>query len=69
MNYGSVERIKKAIDGIDPEEKLILIEYIANSIRKEKIKATSKHSFSDLAGKLTWSGDALEEQRKLRNEW
>ena len=69
MNYGSVERIKKAIDGIDPEEKLLLIEYIANSIRKERIKGTSTYSFSDLAGKLTWSGDALEEQRKLRNEW
>ncbi|HUW43115.1 MAG TPA: hypothetical protein VMW02_02635 [Thermoplasmata archaeon] len=69
MNYGSVERIKKAIDGINPEEKLILIEYIANSIRKGKVKGASKYSFSDLAGKLTWSGDAVEEQRKLRNEW
>ncbi len=25
--------------------------------------------FSDLAGKLTWTGDAIAEQRKLRDEW
>tara|TARA_R110001583_G_scaffold155609_1_gene307265 strand:+ start:1596 stop:1820 length:225 start_codon:yes stop_codon:yes gene_type:complete len=27
------------------------------------------YDFSDLAGKLTWQGDALAEQRKLRDEW
>ena len=25
--------------------------------------------FSDLAGKLQWKGDAVEEQRRLRDEW
>jgi len=25
--------------------------------------------FSDLAGKLTWAGDAVAEQRRLRDEW
>ena len=28
-----------------------------------------KFDFSDLAGKLEWKGDALAEQRKLRDEW
>ncbi len=28
-----------------------------------------KYNFSDLAGKLNWSGNELSEQRKLRNEW
>ena len=27
------------------------------------------YDFSDLAGKLQWKGDAVEEQRRLRNEW
>jgi hypothetical protein len=28
-----------------------------------------KYHFSDLAGRLQWNGDAVTEQRKLRDEW
>ena len=28
-----------------------------------------KYDFSDLAGKLQWDGDAVKEQRRLRDEW
>jgi len=28
-----------------------------------------KYDFSDLVGKLKWEGDAVAEQRKLRDEW
>lgn len=28
-----------------------------------------KYDFSDFYGKLQWEGDALAEQRKLRDEW
>jgi hypothetical protein len=28
-----------------------------------------KYDFSDIIGKLQWKGDALEEQKKLRDEW
>ena len=28
-----------------------------------------QRDFSDLAGRLQWSGDAVAEQRKLRDEW
>lgn len=31
--------------------------------------AKSHYDFSDLAGQLRWAGDALAEQRTLRNEW
>ncbi len=31
--------------------------------------APSKYDFSDLAGKLEWKGDALAQQRLLRDEW
>ncbi len=34
----------------------------------EKAKS-QKYNFSDIAGKLEWRGDAVEEQRKIRDEW
>jgi len=27
------------------------------------------YDFSDITGKLEWTGDAVEEQRKFRNKW
>ncbi len=27
------------------------------------------YDFSDIAGSLQWQGDAVKEQRRLRNEW
>lgn len=30
---------------------------------------STSYDFSDLAGRLDWSGDELKEQRKLRDEW
>lgn len=32
-------------------------------------KKSFKYNFSDLAGKIKWKGDAVAEQRKLRNKW
>ena len=29
----------------------------------------SRYDFSDLAGKLEWKGNAIIEQRRLRDEW
>jgi len=29
----------------------------------------NKYDFSDVAGKLEWQGDAIQEQRKMRDEW
>ncbi len=28
-----------------------------------------RYDFSDLTGQLEWKGDAIAEQRRLRNEW
>jgi hypothetical protein len=33
------------------------------------VKSDASFDFSDLAGKLKWSGDAVKEQRALRDEW
>ena len=32
-------------------------------------KRKSGYDFSDLAGKINWEGDAVAEQRLLRDEW
>ena len=34
-----------------------------------KVSPKPTFDFSDLAGKLQWKGDAVEEQRRLRDEW
>ena len=36
----------------------------------EKINSINqKYDFSDVAGKLEWQGDAVQEQRKISDEW
>ena len=41
----------------------VLITWLASSGKK------GTADFSELAGKLKWTGDAVKEQRKLRDEW
>ncbi len=38
-------------------------------IEPAKAASGAPYDLSDLAGKLDWTGDAVQEQRKLRNEW
>ena len=53
---------------------------LPEAYRNKKLKVTvtpleeteapkKKYDFSDLFGKLKWDGDAVAEQRKLRDEW
>lgn len=39
---------------------------VMNVINKEK---QNKFDFNDLAGRLNWKGNAVMEQRRLRDEW
>lgn len=32
-------------------------------------ESRARYDFADLAGQLSWEGDALAEQRKLRDAW
>ena len=41
----------------------------AFKIRFEAKTESQKIDFSDIAGKLSWEGDALAEQKRLRAEW
>ena len=36
---------------------------------EEKVEEKKRYDFSKYAGKLEWKGDAVAEQRKLRDEW
>jgi hypothetical protein len=37
--------------------------------QEEKPISRQPYDFSEFAGKLKWEGDALTEQKKLRDEW
>ena len=53
----------------------LFLQFLKTLSYVEIVKQTPKVSpkpifdFSDLAGKLQWKGDAVEEQRRLRDEW
>ena len=38
-------------------------------VMDENATAAGKYNCSDLVGKLKWKGDAVTEQRRLREEW
>ena len=46
----------------------VKIEFVINPVSSVE-KQESKYDFSDLAGRLTLSGDAVGTQRTLRDEW
>ena len=71
-----MEEVKKIIDkatvplivDIPVEYKDHKVEVIVRSL-DEPIKSQKKYDFSKFVGKLEWKGDAVAEQRKLRDEW
>ena len=44
----------------------VIILPISDTITQKNAK---QYDFSELVGKLDWQGDALAEQKKLRDEW
>ena len=38
-------------------------------VKENNIMDNRKFDFSTIAGKLSWEGDAFEEQKKIRAEW
>lgn len=45
------------------------VEVIVLPVEDENEKGVKKNDLSEFFGKLEWKGDAVEEQRKLRDEW
>jgi hypothetical protein len=42
---------------------------VAITIRAADSNGNGKYDFSDLVGRLEWRGDAVAEQRMIRDEW
>lgn len=64
-----IEKIKTELAGIDSHEKLLLMQYLIEGIKNDMLSEKPATHIRDLFGKMQWSGDAVTEQRRLRNEW
>jgi len=42
---------------------------VALTITSANGHAKSRYDFSDIAGRLSWHGNAVAEQREIRNDW
>lgn len=42
---------------------------IMNKVKNDKLLKNKKYDFSKFSNRLKWRGDAVTEQRKLRDEW
>jgi hypothetical protein len=48
-------------------ELIVIVNPVVEQAKKDA--KDPKYDFSDLTGKLSWQGDAVATQRKLRDEW
>ena len=68
---------KASFDGISKQVNRTMVpeakvgDYVSIASSKEEVPSTSstRYDFSDLAGKLEWQGDAVRQQRLMRDEW
>ena len=63
---------KLDLSALPPASRRELLSYYQYLLERRTVKKQprqKKPTFTDLCGKLTWSGDAVETQRKLRDEW
>jgi hypothetical protein len=66
-----IEKIQFQLNQL-PEQNLVdLLKCIEFLNYKQQVQqSTAKpYDFSDLSGRLQWQGNALQEQKKFRNEW
>ena len=66
-----VKTIEAIFDGtvLRPAEPLELEPNTRVRITVESVAGPKGYDFSDLVGSLRWKGDAVAEQRRLRDEW
>jgi hypothetical protein len=63
-----VEQIEEDIAKLSPEE----LREVARWLLEREAAGNNRaqcYDFSGLTGRLQWRGDAVTEQRRLRNEW
>jgi hypothetical protein len=72
-----MEAVKKIIEkasdplivAIPEEYKDRRVEVTVRAIDESEEEPPKKYDFSKFVGKLEWNGDAVAEQRRLRDEW
>ena len=63
---------KLDISALPPASRRELLSFYQYLLERRPTKKSPRQkniSFSDLCGKITWDGDAVAAQRKLRDEW
>ena len=60
---------EKNIIEIPPQYSQLYSKHMKVIILVAENQNKNKYDFSAVAGKLEWQGDAVKEQRKLRDEW
>jgi len=66
------KQVEQAIENLRDDEKRQAIEFINYLLWRQKHaekRQPTKYDFTDIAGKLTWRGDAVAVQREMRDEW
>jgi hypothetical protein len=63
-----VDQIEADIAKLSPEELAEVTRWLQER-QAGGIGRANRHDYSDLTGRLQWRGDAVAEQRRLRNEW
>ena len=63
-----VEEIEAEIAKLSPDEFAEVSRWLQEHQAGGNGRA-NRYDYSDLAGRLQWRGDAVAEQRRLRNEW
>ncbi len=66
------EQAKRAIEHLPDDKKQEALNFINYLLWRQQHggnEQTVKYDFSDIAGKLTWRGDAVAVQREMRDEW
>ncbi len=62
---------KKNVIEIPPQYNQLYSKYmkVIILVSEKLIAKKQRYDFSDVVGKLEWQGDAVQEQRKIRDEW
>lgn len=63
VEEGKYALLLQLLQGLD------YVKIVQTSAAPVKNGKKSLYDFSDLAGKLQWQGDAVAQQRRIRDEW
>ena len=64
------ELIQKNLNRLPSDQQEEVLDFINYLLwRQRETVAPQQYDFSDIAGKLSWQGDAVAVQRELRDAW